>query len=212
MSKLSAFAGFACGIFAGVVLLLQNPAVEKSFRVDQAETYEWSALEFFGNAFEPENILRIPGNSVYRPLGAGDIELGSAAVLLLTDETGQPRALAVRLATISQSGDMLRGNVGIDTYTNIFWPNTGSIFLQGYENRWPLIKGEAPSSMGGTAVDGMTAEYSVSAISPDKAFAGIVGGSGQFRSSAGRYSETLWRDPDQPDLYAGTISLERSAR
>ena len=84
--------------------------------------------------------------------------------------------------------------------------------MHGYENRWPLIRSDMVTSLNGSGEGSDGLEIQVSAVRPDIAPTGIVGGSGLFSAIGGRYNETIKRDPEQPDLYAGTISLAISAK
>jgi len=190
-------------------VLLNNPLSPSSYSAaSETNVYQWRSLEFFGIAFTPAELLGVSPGSNNRSLGAKEVRLASASIILLQDAAGQPAALATRLVTMNKSPDMFSENVGVDTYTNIFWANAGSVLMHGYENRWPLIV-KALNGFG-EGSDGL--EIQVSAVRPDLAPTGIVGGSGLFSAIGGRYNETIKRDPEQPDLYAGTISLAISAK
>ena len=213
MNRLLGITGFICGIAAGLLMLLNNPLSRADYPVAaDSEAYAWRSLEFFGVAFTPAELLGLSDGSLNRSLGAKEVRLTSASIILLQDEAGQPAALATRLTSINKSSDAYAENLGVDTYTNIFWANAGSILMHGYEDRWPLMRDHYAaglSSSGDVPGDG---EFQVSAERPDKEPTGIVGGSGLFSAIGGRYSETIKRDPDQPDLYAGTVLLDISVR
>jgi len=209
MKRLIVIVGFLCGIGAGVFMVLNNPLGSPGFSVaSESDTYQWRPLEFFGIAFTPTELLGVSTGSIDRSLGAKEVILTSASVILLQDEAGQPAALATRLTAMNKSPDIFTENVGVDTYTNIFWANAGSILMHGYENRWPLVRSHFVGPSNDADEDIGRLEFPVSAEGPDKEPTGIVGGSGLFSAIGGRYSETIWRDPEQPDLYAGSVSLD----
>lgn len=208
MRRLAGIIGFLCGIGAGLLVLLNNPLSSGIFSAAaESGTYQWRSLEYFGISFTPAELLGISGGSPNRSLGAKEVKLASASIILLQDERGQPAALATRLTAMNRSPDMFTKNVGIDSYTNIFWANAGSVLMHGYENRWPLVRTDIAAAIGAGEESGGL-QFPVSGVLPDGAATGIVGGSGLFSAIGGRHSETIWRDPEQPDLYAGSISLE----
>ena len=213
MRRLVGIIGFLCGIGVGLFVLLNNPLSPPAFSVDEtSDTYQWRALEFFGISFTPAELLGISSGSTNRSLGAKEVKLASASIVLLLDESGQPAALATRLTAINKSPDMFTEQVGVDTYTNIFWANAGSILMHGYENRWPLVRTNMLAALGNSGEVIANNSFAVSAVPPDEELTGIVGGSGLFSGIGGRYSETIWRDPEQSDLYAGAISLDIAVR
>jgi len=213
MRKLIGIIGFLCGIGAGLFMLLNNPLGPPAYSVaETSDTYQWRALEFFGISFTPAELLGISSGSTNRSLGAKEVKLASASIILLLDESGQPAALATRLTAINKSPDMFTEQVGVDTYTNIFWANAGSLLMHGYENRWPLVRTNMVAALGASDEVIDNGSFAVSAVPPDGEPTGIVGGSGLFSGIGGRYSETIWRDTEQPDLYAGSISLDIDVR
>lgn len=209
MKRLVGIMGCLCGMGAGIFLLLNNPLSPPVYSAAEvSDTYQWKALESFGISFTPAELLHVSSGASNRSLGAKEVGLASASIILLRDKAGQPVALATRLAAINKSPDMYAENVGVDTYTNIFWANSGSVLMHGYENRWPLIRDNLVAVINDPDQDSASLEYAVSAVRPDNAPTGIVGGSGLFSAVGGRYSEIISKDPDQPDLYSGAISLE----
>jgi hypothetical protein len=209
MSRLGALFGFLCGIGAGILLLLHNPIVQPGMDVPMgSRILRWNALEHFGISFSAADMLGLSDGGGQHSVGVAEIDLASASILLLRNSAGQPAALATRLSAVNDNRDLLAGRVGVDTYTNIFWPNRGSVFSHGYENRWPVISGNALVALNQASVppDG----YFVSAQHPDKMQTGIVGGSGLLTGLSGRYGERLKPDSDNQGLYMGTIWFERS--
>ena len=204
MRLLIALIGLFCGAFAGVYGLLHNPltAAQEPVADIAGDSYRWQVLESAGNAFGPAELFGLPVNG--RQLGAAALESASAAIMLLTDEKDQPRALATRLAVYSSDSSLTTGHVGVETFTNVFWPNAGSLFLHGYENRWPVIRAAADAASAGGV--------KLAAVGPGSDPGSIVGGSGLYEGAGGRFSETVWADPARPDTSAGQLVLEASAR
>ena len=208
MKRVIIVLGFLCGVAATLVLLVKNPLAATGVgSVDGPGTYNWVPLEFAGNAFAPPNLL---GKSAYDLSDADDDALGyaSAAILLVQEADGQPVALATRLTAIAKDGNLLQGNVGVDTYTNLFWPNRGSIMMYGHENRWPLISREALAMLGQAADTDQADSYLVSVDSTDDSSTGVVGGSGVWTGVGGRYQEVLTETDDQPGIYTGRIAVQ----
>ena len=203
MNRIPHIAGFLCGVIATLMMLLNNPVSSAGLSgASGDDAFHWNILEFAGNSYDPAGLMGI--GSSEGALGAKEVALANASIMLLQDTAGQPVALATRLSSVSKGSDILAGSVGTDTFTNIFWPNRGSVFMQGYENRWPLIR----NRLVGMFSSSDQTEFAVSAASQEDTEAGIVGGSGQLVGLGGRYSETLREDPERPGHYIGTISLD----
>ena len=213
MKRLTGIIGLLCGIATGLFMLLNNPFSPPALAAaESADTYQWRSLEFFGISFTPAELLGVASGSTHRSLGAEEVRLASASIILLQDKSGQPAALATRLTAMNKSPDMFGQQVGVDTYTNIFWANAGSVMMHGYENRWPLVRNRLVATMNDSSEAAENSQFYVSAARPDKEPTGIVGGSGLFSGIGGHYTETIQRDPEQPDLYAGSITLDIAVR
>jgi len=211
VSKLGAFFGFLCGIGGALLLLLHNPIIPPGEDVPTgSRLYRWSVLEYFGVSYTAADALGLSDSGGSRSLGVPEIELAGASILLLRDSAGQPVGLATRVTVMNDNWNLLGGSVGVDAYTNIFWPNRGSLFLQGYENRWPVMSGEALVELNQATMP--PNGYLVSAAHPDEQTMGFAGGSGQLAGISGRYSERLKLDPDNSGLYMGTLWFERAVR
>jgi hypothetical protein len=205
MKKLVAVTGFVSGVVIALVILLQSPFAPHELTLPAgSNTVQWQALEFAGNPFTPAGLLGLPAGSRVVPVGSKQVALANASIMLLFDGAGQPVALATRLASRRKGGNLLMGNVGIDTYTNILWPNRGSIMMHGYEDRTPMMRA---SALGQTAMTPDEA-IAVSAIPPVDYAQGVVGGSGEFTATSGQFSEALWQSLDQPGMYTGTLTIE----
>lgn len=203
MKRLIAISGFLTGVLVTLVMLLNNPLTSAGLSgAAGSGAYYWNVLEFAGNEYAPAGLMGFTQGSGLQSMGAEEVALANASIMLLQDAAGQPLALATRLSSISKGGSVLYGNVGTESYTNIFWPNRGSVFLQGHENRWPLIR----NRIVGLFSSPDQAEFAVSSRADSEV--GIVGGSGQLIGQGGLYSETLREDPQNPGQYVGSISLE----
>ena len=100
----------------------------------------------------------------------------------------------------------LSADLGVNTYTTVFWPNRGSLLLYGYENRWPIIRDNILSGFGRSVED----FWLVSAQRRDGSQTGVFGGSGAMEGMGGRYSETLQPNPAGDGTFTGQVSLELS--
>jgi len=208
MKKLVALFGFCGGWVIALSLLLRSPLEPQTLTLPSATTVlQWQTLEFAGNPFTPSGLLGLPAGSGIVPIGASQVELANATIMLLFDETGQPVALATQLASRRKGGNLLLGNVGIDTYTNVLWPNRGSVMMHGYEDRTPMLRA---SALGDTATSAEDADI-VSAVAPVDPAGGVVGGSGALIASGGSFSESLWKSAEQPGVYTGTLTIELTA-
>ncbi len=208
MKKLVALTGFLAGIVLALVLLLNSPFAPQLLSVQGgSNTLQWQTLEFAGNPFAPAGLMGLPTGSATVPIGAPQVALANASIMLLFDGAGQPVALATRLASRRKGGNLLMGNVGIDTYTNVFWPNRGSVLMHGYEDRTPMLRA---SALGRNPMSSDQA-FTVSAIPPKELAKGVVGGSGALVSSRGQFTESVWERPQQPGLYTGTVTIELSS-
>jgi len=208
VKKLVAITGFLGGIAIAVMFLLHSPFEPRLLDLQAGpNTLQWQTLEFGGNPFTPAGLLGLPAGAAIVPIGASQVELANASIMLLFDTAGKPVALATRLASRRKGGNLLMGNIGIDTYTNVFWPNRGSVLLHGYEDRTPMLRAGA---LGSSPVTPDKA-FTVSALAPTNAAKGVVGGSGALALTTGRFSEALWQSPQQPGYYSGAVTFEFSA-
>jgi hypothetical protein len=60
--------------------------------------------------------------------------------LVLTDESGQPAALASRLTVTSPSTDLLLTGVVLSDYWLVTLPGQGTLFVRSDSNVWPFLK------------------------------------------------------------------------
>ena len=60
--------------------------------------------------------------------------------LVLTDESGQPAAIASRLMTASPSTDLLLTGVVLSDYWLVTLPGQGTLFVRSDSNVWPFLK------------------------------------------------------------------------
>jgi hypothetical protein len=212
VKKLIAFTGLLSGVAAAIVALMLNPLGSNDSVLQVGpEIYDWQVLEFAGNSLGAVDVLGLPVPGRSR---SADEKLrnASAAIFLLTDPNGQPRALATRLSGMASSNNMLQGHIGVDTFTNIFWPNRGSVQMHGYENRWPLVRDQFMRLVTQKAPAGDMSGYVVSATPLTEQVTGIVGGSGDFAATGGRYGELLVPDSESPSGFKGLLVLDIAIR
>jgi len=209
MNRLITFMGLVCGCVATLAALLFNPLGPVVINAGiGADTYDWSALEFHGVEFDEATLLGLPLRASGQAFTAAGIESANASIMVLRGSDGEPAALVTRLVALDETGNLLRGDLGVNTYTNIYWPNRGSLLLYGYENRWPVIRGNVMGALGQSS----ESSWLVSALRRDGELSGVVGGSGVLERVGGRYSETLHPNPAGDGTFEGRISLELSFR
>ncbi|MEO8464585.1 MAG: hypothetical protein ABI640_04535 [Gammaproteobacteria bacterium] len=68
------------------------------------------------------------------------IDRAAVIGLVLTDETGQPAAIASRLMAASPSTDLLLTGVVLNDYWLITLPGQGTLFVRSDSNVWPFLK------------------------------------------------------------------------
>jgi len=208
MRLLASLTGLLVGVAAALVFLLNNPL--QSPRVSLAgveNVFDWRALEFHGAVFDPARLMNVPLNKHGEPFVADGIADSNVSLMLLGDKNGRPAALATRITYQNDKADVLYSDVGVSTYTNIIWPNYGSLFLHSDENRWDLIRNDAMQALGESNYQPVNS-FLVSTPARDRA---VAGGSGGFAGVGGRYAEELIADPAIPGRYAGRIALELQA-
>jgi hypothetical protein len=205
MKFLISLIGFVAGIAAAIGFLLSNPLQTSLLPVAVTDNvYNWRALEFQGAAFGTTQLMNLPLGQQGEAFIAEGIATSNASLLILEDKNGQPAALATRIVVLNDKSDLLRSDVGVSTYTNIIWPNYGSLFLAGDENRWPIIRNDALQLLGESNYQPVDT-FSVSALGHDRF---VAGGSGGFAGVGGRYTEELYADSATYGRFAGRIALE----
>jgi hypothetical protein len=209
VKKLIAFLGFVCGGMTAIAALLLNPTGPIPIVGGMgSNTYVWSALQFHGAELDEVALLGLPLKAPGRAFSAAGVAAANASILVLRGADGEAAALATRLVALDEDGELLSADLGVNTYTSIFWPNRGSLFLYGYENRWPIIRDNVLGGFGRPAED----FWLVSAQRRDGAPTGVVGGSGALEGMGGRYSETLQPNSAGDGTFTGELSLELSIR
>ena len=205
MKLLIALTGLFCGLFIGTGVLLFNPLSPPAMDSGNAGiTYQLSPLEFHGAELDHVALLGLPGTPAGTPFAADNIATANASVTVLRAPGGEAVALATRLAAADKQSRLLRGDVGVNTYTNLFFPNRGSVFMHGRENRLPIIRSGVLRSMGqpGELLWSVTSRLNSGANS------GMVGGSGFYESTSGRYSERLQVGPASDGTFTSELTLD----
>ncbi|HJP05223.1 MAG: hypothetical protein CL799_12555 [Chromatiales bacterium] len=204
MKALAIILGLVMGAVGALALLLNNPLQPSRPSISPtASVYDWRASEFHGASFGTAGLTRLPVGPRSQPFVAAGISTANAAVLILTDADGQPAALATRITVLGETSDLLRSDIGVSSYTNIIWPNYGTLFLQSNENRWSLVRDTALTFAGipnSRAKEGFR-------ISRLAGVRDVIGGSGAFAKIGRRYVEELRWDEENPERLAGTIGI-----
>jgi hypothetical protein len=207
MNKLIAFTGLVCGSVTAIAALLLNPIGPVPISGSMgSNTYAWSAVEFHGAELDGVTMLGLPLRKSGQPFAAKGIAAANASVLVLRGADGEEAALATRLVALDEHGELLSADLGVNSYTSIFWPNRGSLLLYGYENRWPIIRDNVMDRFGKSS----EGSWLVSAQRRNGALTGVVGGSGAMEGMGGHYSETLQPNASGDGTFTGKLSLELS--
>jgi hypothetical protein len=200
--------GFFAGSAVALSALLFNPLEPVPIPQAGAKIYDWSPLEFHGAELDEVTLLGLPLRQSGSPFVADEIGLANASIIVLRDPDGEAVALATRLVSMDDASDLLGADLAVNAYTNIFWPNRGSLMMYGRENRWSVMRSRIMQATGNTAAN----SWLVSTDRRDGSVSGILGGSGAVESTGGRYSERLQPNPSGDGTFTGSLSLEPSLR
>lgn len=210
MSKLIALLGLMCGTLTGVMAVLYNPFAETTLPVGSSGSlYAWSPLEFHGAELGSTELLGLPlGDDTGSPFADQSLSAANAAIVVVRNGNGEAAALATRLVMSSGEGSVLDGNVGADVHMTVFLPNRGSLYLTGYENRWPLLRSEILSTVGRS----VASSWTVSVRGPAERAGRIVGGSGGMSGSSGSFRELLELSTAADGSLTGQVELDLAFR
>lgn len=209
MKLLIALTGLMAGAFVGVGALLFNPlSPPATLSPSGIAPYQLAPLEFHGAELDHVALLGLPGSPAGIEFATDSIATANASVIVLSTPGGDAIALATRLAAADKNSDLLRGDVGSETYTNVFFPNRGSLLLSGRENRWPIIRSGTLRLLGqpGELVWPVTTRVGSGAPS------GVVAGSGELEAMGGRYTESLQLSSVGDGTFNSEIVLELATR
>lgn len=198
--------GLIAGMALGFAALLFNPLEQPPVALTETEVYDLSPLEFHGAALDDVMLLNIPLAGSGSPFAAENMTHSNASIVVLRGANGEAVALGTRLVMAGDDSDLLGAKLAVQTYTNIFWPNRGSLMMHGLENRWPVLRSHVLEGAGSTA------SWPVSIGPGTVEKIGILGGSGDLESIGGSYSEELRLNPVGDGTFVGRISLEKSIR
>ena len=209
MKLLIALTGLGAGLFVGLGALLFNPlSPAPTLPGSGSITYQLAPLEFHGAELDHIALLGLPGQPAGEQFAADNIATANAAIMVLSTPGGDAMALVTRLTAADRHSDLLRGDVGSETYTNMFFPNRGSLFMSGRENRWPIVRSGTLRSLGQPGELLWPVTTRVQNGDPS----GVVGGSGQLEYTGGRYTESLQLSPAGNGTFNSEIVLELVSR
>jgi hypothetical protein len=201
--------GLLCGMVVALIALLFNPLTPRPvIPGTESSTYKASPLEFHGVELDEVGLLGLPFEPVGVPQAADSLAASNASILVLRGAGGEEIGVATRIVTLDGASNILLGDLGTETYTNIFFPNSGSLFLHGHESRWALVRSNVLGGRGERAV----VSWPVTTKRRDNAPSGVVGGSGVFEGVGGRYVEMLQPGNAFGGVLESQISLDLSAR
>jgi len=205
MRLLIALTGLLAGAAVAVAALLFNP-LSPSPVIGGAgkNVYDWSPLEFHGAELNAIGMLGLPLPRAGKPLVEGSVATANAAIIVLRDAAGEAAGLATRLVALDEQGQILQGDLGVNAYTNIFFPNRGSMLLVGHENRWPVVRSNVMAALGQPAME----VWPVTTQNPDGSPSRLIGGSGELETIRGRYTESLRPGADNDGVLNGQIELD----
>lgn len=143
MIKRAAFVtGLVVGVAAGCAALYLNPLTggrgEGAGRFDRVLSY----------AYPEDTVLATHSGSAplaTKPPGVSGLwETAIEPVVLVTaslrDEHGEPAAVGTRIALPSELTDLLSRGVILDDHWLVTFPGEGSLFVDGRNNVWPLVR------------------------------------------------------------------------
>ncbi len=204
MRLLISLVGFFAGCVAAILALMFNPLEPAPMPQAGAKIYDWTPLEFHGAELDEVALLGLPFKRSGRPFVSAGIKNANASIVVLRNTDGEAVALATRLVATDNRSDLLGASLVVRSYTNIFWPNRGSILMHGFENRWSIMRSRV---MGATGDDAK--EFWLVSTNPRNAgLSGILGGSGVLEGAGGRYSEVLKPNSSGDGIFIGRLSLE----
>ena len=204
MRLLIAVLGLAAGSAVTLAGLLFNPLSPGAMTGgDGNAAYDWTPLEFHGVELNAVSLLGLPLRPAGKPLVSQSLGTANIAVIVLRNSVGEAAGLATRISALDKQSDLLSADLGVSTYTNVFMPNRGSLFLVGQENRWPVVRSNVMSALGQPAV----AQWAVTTRLRDGSPSSVVGSSGELETLSGRYVERLQPGNADNGVFSGQIEL-----
>jgi hypothetical protein len=207
-----AAAGLLIGAFLGGALLMLNPVTflqrEPGPLPEPVQTLGWQAGGgHSGMPLTPGGLLGdVPGDGP----GFEDpgIRHARIEVVPLTDETGAPVALGVRLAALSRVNALTAGRLGLVTAWNVVWPGRGTLALAGSENFWQPLRDALWSAVRGRGMRPGRPRYLLPALPGGAPL--VVGGTGEFAGASGTFREEFAPAEARPDEFTGLRQLQLS--
>jgi hypothetical protein len=125
----------------------------------------------------------------------------------LTDDSGVPVALGVRLSAISGANSILQARLGTEDHWNIVWPHQGTVFLSGSENFWSLVREALWSAVRGRGFRLSQQAYAISPL-PGLGVPVVAGATGELQGVHGRFREEYSAIAAEVPDFAGRRKLE----
>ena len=213
MKALVGILGILIGVGSAIALLLWNPFyphIESSGNVQRGTiVFDYSASEYRGVEMTPLSFFGISGMfSDGDEFYSDGIRHTAAALMLFKNRDGQTAALATKLTAVAETSDLLVGDLGIDSYWNVFWPNSGSVFLIGRENYWRVITDVLIAGLRGESQLPTGEQYSVTVRPEGRRVRGILGSSGRFTGATGLFHDSYISQPNSPSGAVGMITMQ----
>lgn len=96
---------------------------------------------FTGKVLASTHEGRVPAPGIATPSLPEPAVRGVLGELVeLRDATGAPAGYATRIAVLAERSSLLRGELLSDDYWSVWLPGTGSLFIAGERNLWPIVR------------------------------------------------------------------------
>ncbi|MCC7489084.1 MAG: hypothetical protein IT485_05495 [Gammaproteobacteria bacterium] len=212
MRILVATLGLLAGIFLGAVLLMLNPislvqgtpaALSGAVRVLAWE----SGGGFRGFELTPGGLLGLR-SAAGRAAAFGDpaLEHARVEIVALSDDSGGPPVLGVRLSAIGTGNSLLQARLGTVVAWSLAWPGQGSVMLAGSENYWAPFRDGLWSAMRGRGYQPGRAHYLLPPL-PRLGAPWLVSGTGAFAGVHGSFREEFTPVAARPGDLTGSRQL-----
>lgn len=134
------------GLLIGAALagaaIYYNPFIEHAGTTPGAgdRVFRYSLPDQLLTAAVGEEALRGGRSSSVQGLWEETIDRTALLGLVLTDESGQPAAIASRMVAPSPDSDLLLKGIVLSDYWLVSLPGQGTLFVRSDSNVWPFVK------------------------------------------------------------------------
>jgi len=202
--------GLLGGVCAGLLAVAYNPLAGADIRtLPNADSYSFVSSEVAGMPRDAYGAMNLGLFASYpADFAEPTIKNSYASIATLRDSAGVPAALAVKLSGVVPEGNLLTGDVTSQSYWMVFWPNQGSVFMNGLENHWPMLSASVRSAVSGGSLSSGSISYDVSPRPETKAEQRVIGLTGIYSSVRGTFAELADSPDSDSDLFQGELSIQ----